>query len=48
MHADIHTAPAQVAVPAPAKGGVELVASRLHIPILLINLSFALTLIILS
>jgi len=48
MQTGIHTALAHVAVPSLRTGGVEHAVSRLHILILLINLSFAFTLIILS
>ncbi len=48
MHSDSHTTLAQAAIPTLLKGEVEHVVSRLHILILLINLSFAFTLIILS
>jgi len=48
MHTGIHTALARVVVPSLIEGAVEHAVSRLHILILLINLSFALTLIILS
>jgi len=48
MHEFLHTAVAHVAGPSVREGGVEHAVSRLHILILLINLSFAFTLIILS
>lgn len=48
MHTGTHIAPFQVTVPSLLQGAVEHAVSRLHILILLINLSFAFTLIILS
>jgi len=48
MHTGTHTAPAHVAVTTLLRGVVEHAVSRLHILILLINLSFAFTLILLS
>jgi hypothetical protein len=48
MQIDIHTALAHMVAPTLRKGGVEHVVSRLHIFILLINLSFALSLILIS
>jgi len=48
MHSSLHTAIARVVEHSLRKGGVEHVVSRLHILILLLNLSFAFTLILVS
>ena len=48
MHESVHIAAAQVTVPSIREGGVEHAVSRLHILILLINLSFVFTLILIS